>query len=220
MSRIKEAMLHGIIRKEMRDELESIRNEYALYLGELRSNPPKRKLSTKDKIILKFLEENECGSLIFQTYQRPSHHDITYNKGSGEFSFKTAVNINYHGIGQFPFFESLDHILLPYLLESVQEYLVWCEGDEIIHLDENGNPTDDLSFESKEINEIMVWTDLTEMIKHNITTRSWERVTDDDLWNLDYCSGNYPASGPKKFVRLLSHYDCETGERAFTKKER
>ena len=156
--------------------------------------------------------------MIFQTYQQPSHHDFNYNKESREFSFKTAVNIIHSGIGQFPFFESLDHILLPYLLESVNQYLVWCEGDEIIHLDENGDPTDDMSLDSKEFNEIMVCTDLTDMLQNNIKNRSWETTTYDDLWDwgYDYYNGIYPVSGPQKYVRLLEHYDCETGESTYT----
>ena len=100
-----------------------------------------------------------------------SIHAFNYNKESGEFSFKTAVNIIHSGIGQFPFFESLDHILLPYLLESVNQYLVWCEDDEIIHLDESGNPTDDMSLDSKEFNEIMVCTDLTDMLQNHFQTQ-------------------------------------------------
>ena len=169
MSHTKFAMLDAIVRNDMRKEFASIRNEYALYHRELESHPPKRKLSTKDKIILDFLKENECGDLIFTPLPKSSSQVINYNKESGKFSFDITSNI--HGAGQFPFFESLDHILLPYLLESVNQYLVWCEDDEIIHLDESGNPTDDMSLDSKEFNEIMVCTDLTDMLQNHFQTQ-------------------------------------------------
>ena len=55
---------------------------------------------------------------------------------------------------------------------KIDKTLAQREGDEIIHLDENVNPTDDMSLDSKKFNEIVICTDLTDMLQNNIKNRS------------------------------------------------
>ena len=151
--------------EDLRNLITNNKKDYINYISDILA---------KDIIINEFFNNNEIPAVVFlNSNERNSNIELNeFNKETGIFSFD--INLNLHGVGRFPFFESLENILLPYLLESVQLYLVYKEGYEIIRTIDDAEQV------------VWLWRDLTDLINNNIEAKSWEKLIYDDLRDLYY----------------------------------